>query len=203
MTWWSGHKIVDPAELEQRFSTEDSMAFLEGLPSEEMSEESHAQLDKVREIMDQLPSLEADFLDLYYFRKIKQTSIAEIFGVSQPTVCYRLKRAADRIQFLLQLPVVDPSEMRKRIQPLFADPQDVEIMILMHETTCQSEVAKRLSVSQGFVRHRFLRSLEKLRKTGGFEEYVEMFELISANLNILREVLRPQRGPGMLYVVAP
>jgi len=64
-------------------------------------------------------------------------------------------------------------------------------MTLMYQTTCQSEVAKRLDVSQGLVRHRFIRSIARLSRIEGLLPYVEMYRAIATNLNILREVQRP------------
>ena len=58
----------------------------------------------VRELMADLPLREADFVELYFFNHKTQTDIAEIFKVSQPTVCYRLQRATARIRFVLSLP---------------------------------------------------------------------------------------------------
>lgn len=191
--WWSGQKVLDPTELEARFSNEDGMAFLDTL-SEETSEESLLRMERVRAVLDQLPPREADFIDLYYFKQIKQTDIAAIFGVSQPTVCYRLQRAAARIHFLLSLPDVIITEDSLMATGVFTDPVDVRILYLMQQTTCQSEVAKRLGVSQGFVRHRFIRSLAKLRQVTGMEDYVTLFDMIASHLNILREVQRPTWG---------
>lgn len=201
MTWWSGHKIVDPTEIESRFANEDGMAFLDTIVNEEITEEGTIQLDRVRAVLDQLPPREADFIELYYFLKIKQTDIAEIFGVSQPTVCYRLQRAAARVRFLLSLPVFEVDQIEANVSEVLSDPIDVKIMVLMYETTCQSEVAKRLSVSQGFVRHRFIRSIEKLRKDGSYDDLVGLFDMVSANLNILREVQRTNWGAKVAHVV--
>ncbi len=199
-SWWSGHKIVDPVELESRYSTESGLDQLE-VGSEEMTDEGLAQIERVREVLDQLPPREADFVELYYFKRLKQTDIAEIFGVSQPTVCYRLQRAASRIQFLLNLPDIKLEETEKAVSEVLSDPIDVQVMVLMQSTTCQSEVAKILGVSQGFVRHRFIRSINKLRSVPGKEPFVKMFDLISANLNILREVQRPICGDTVLNIV--
>ena len=162
--WWSGHKVVDPQELESRFSIEDSMSYLDGMATEELSDESLGQLDKVKEVMDLLPDTEADFVNLYYFLKRKQTDIAAIFDVSQPTVCYRLQRATARIKYLLSLPDVAEGEIEEAMSKILTDPLDVSIMLLMYETTCQSEVAARLGVSQGLVRHRFIRTIDKMEK---------------------------------------
>jgi len=181
--------MIDPQEMEIRFSNEDSIANIESI-FEEPSEDSLLLIERVRSIMESLPSREADFIDLYYFRKFKQTDIAMIFGVSQPTVCYRLQRATTRIQFILSLPLVNEQEMEVDLAKVFLDDLDIEIMLLMYETTCQSAVASKLEVSQGLVRHRYLRSIDKLKELEGFEVYYQVFRAISENLNILREVQR-------------
>jgi predicted transcriptional regulator len=198
-SWWSGHRVVDPTDIENRYSTEMGMLYLETLGSEELSDEALAQLERVRAVLDQLPTREADFVDLYYFKKLKQTEIATIFAVSQPTVCYRLQRAALRIQFLLSLPVYTEDRIRSLVAPLLKDDIDTNIMVLMHRTTCQSEAAKVLNVTQGFVRHRYIRSLNKMRVAGPeLEELVRVYDMISENLNILREVQRPTPEPKQI-----
>lgn len=200
MTSWSGHCILDPSEMEARFADDLSFAYFDNI-TEEPSEEDQLQLDHVRAVMDHLPPREADFVDLYYFRKLKQTDIAMLFGVSQPTVCYRLARAADRIRFLLNLPQVNKKLMAEDLASYFSDVLDVQIMVLMWETTCQSETAKQLGVTQGLVRHRFMRTLAKMRNHPKFTKYVAMFDYISANLNILREVQRPLWNDGMIRCI--
>jgi len=199
--WWSGHKVLDPSELESRFSIEDGMAFLDCTGTEEISEESNALLEQVQGVLDHLPPREADFVELYFFRHLKQTDIALIFRVSQPTVCYRLQRAANRIKFLLSLPPLDPGELERVVNNFLDDPLDIQIMLLMYETTCQSEAAKRLGVSQGLVRHRFIRSIDKMKETRGMEKYAGLFQHISENLNILREVQRPAWGPRITHAL--
>ena len=198
--WWSGHKVIDPSELEARFSNEDSFGALDFSISDELSEESSAKLERVRNMLDLLPSREADFIELYYFNHMRQTDIATLFCVTQPTVCYRLQRAASRIKFLMALPNFTLDEIRQSLTGVFKDPLDVEIMLFMYETTCQSEVAKRLNVSQGLVRHRFIRSINKLKTKPDLSELLNVFESISKNLNILREVQRPTL-PNNLFVV--
>jgi len=176
--------------MEAHFSVEDGLAYMDSIFTEP-SDEDLERIELVKQVMESLPPREADFVELYYFRRLRQMDIAVIFGVSQPTVCYRLARAADRIRFLLHLPDVDRAQMQKELTGFLSDPLDVQIMILMWETTCQSEVAKRLGVSQGLVRHRFLRSVGRMRDHEKFHKYVELFDYIAANLNILREVQRP------------
>lgn len=193
---WSG-SMIDPSEIETRFAIEDGMGFMDSIFTEP-SEEALGQIEVVKEYLEFLPDLEADFVNLYFFKKLKQTEIAELFSCSQPTVHYRLQRATARIQFLLQLPKVEEDELVRDLINFLADPLDVKIMTGMWKTTCQSEVAKGLGVSQGLVRHRFLRTIKKLKQAielGGpettrFDLYVQLFEFIAANLNILREVKR-------------
>lgn len=187
MTWYSTG-TVDPSELEARFSEEDSMSYLDSIFTEP-SEESLKLIARVKEIMQDLPPREADFVDLYYFKHFRQTDIAHMFCVSQPTVCYRLQRATFRIQFLLQLPEVKLEDMSSDLGAVLPDELDIKIMILMYQTSCQSEVAKRLGVSQGLVRHRFLRSISRMEKAG-LEFYYEIFVRVSQNLNVLREIPR-------------
>lgn len=249
--------MIDPYDIETRYATEDGMAFLDSI-FDEPSEESREDLEKVRAIMEQLPPREADFVDLYVFHRLKQTDIAAIFRVSQPTVCYRLQRATDRIKYLLQLPQVDEEALQRDIADFLTDPLDVQIMLLMCKTTCQSEVAKQLKVSQGLVRHRFLRTVKKMKdfleapnraeeiaalkatmlsatspqerdvaakqmrkhqdalrvflgkiperlkaRPGvreDFAQYIKLFEFISDNLNILREVQKPILEPKVFII---
>ena len=198
MTRWVGYYTSDPLDIENRFSTEDAFVF----PSATMSEESQQKLERIKGIIDSLPPREADFVELYYFNQLKQTDIAVIFGVSQPTVCYRLQRATARIQFQLSLPVVEKSQLDKDIEGFLADPLDVNIMKLMYETTCQSEVASKLNVSQGLVRHRFIRSIKRMSENSRMSVYAEIFTLISKNLNILREVQRNKVSDEKIYRLA-
>ena len=196
---WFGHQTIDPQELESRFSQEDSIAYLDSILSDEPSKESQELLERVKVIVDDLPAREADFINLYYFNHLKQTDIAEIFGVSQPTVCYRLQRAASRIQFLLDLPVLNIEDLERDLGGFLSDPLDVKIMVLMYQTTCQSEAAKQLGVSQGLVRHRFLRSLSRMEQNPELNDYYQIFVTVSKNLNILREVQRSSKNDVLMY----
>lgn len=200
-SYWCGHKILDPQDMERQFSTEDSLAHLDCTGTEYMSESRTSQLAEVRAVLDSIPPREADFVELYFFKRVRQTAIADIFNVSQPTVCYRLQRAAARIKYLLGLPEHDLGEMRVELSKVLGDPVDVDVMIGMVETTCQSEVAKRMGVSQGFVRHRFLRTIAALEQMPGMDGYVAVFKHVSGNLNILREVQRAKWSEPVIYLV--
>lgn len=184
---WPGHQMIDPTELESRFALESGLAYMDSIFSEP-TEESLARVERIRQVMVQIPTTEADFIMLYYFKNKRQTEIANIFGCSQPTVCYRLKRAAARIRFLLELPEVSLAEIESFLVEQDIKPLNIRIMLLMVELTCQSAVAAELDLTQGKVRHRYVTTVDKLRGVPGSEPFIELFDLISANLVILREV---------------
>jgi DNA-directed RNA polymerase specialized sigma24 family protein len=168
---------------------------------EDTKKYSNSLVTRVKSIIETLPPREADFVELYYFKHLKQTDISNIFQVSQPTVCYRLQRATSRIQFLLNLPEVSVETMRRELIKYLKDSLDVDILVEMYKTTCQSEVAKILNVSQGLVRHRFIRSLKRLEKSPDASDYLKIFKAISNNLNVLREVQKTANEPKMSYVL--
>jgi DNA-directed RNA polymerase specialized sigma24 family protein len=183
------------------FSNEDGLSQFPST-TEELSDESKAELEQVKGVLEKIPPREADFVELYFFQRIRQTTIAELFNISQPTVCYRLQRAAARIRYLLDMPNYDPWLMEQDLRGVLTDPKDIQIMMGMVSTTCQSEVAKGLGVTQGFVRHRYFRSIERLKKMRGMEQYVRVFEHVAGNLNILKETHRSKWAEPVIYVVA-
>lgn len=75
---------------------------------------------------------------------------------------------------------------------------DVAILVGMFRTTCQSEVATTLGLTQGRVRHRFFKAVETLQmaaeKDERYQPYHKIFSAISGGkkFNILREVKLPQ-----------
>ena len=189
MSQWGGHILLDPNDLERMFSDEDSLS---ELPSvwDELQEESLLQLDQVRELLDLLPPREADFIELYFFMRLRQTAIAKLYNVSQPTVCYRLQRGAARLKFLLEMPDYTMEDMERDLRGVISDDTDIRIMLGMVRTTCQSDVARELGVTQGFVRHRFFRTIDRIDQMAGMEEYVKIFRLVAENLNILKNTCR-------------
>ena len=167
-----------------------------------VTDESKIEMSQVKSVLDQIPPREADFVELYFFNKVRQTTIAELFNISQPTVCYRLQRAAARLRYLIEMPVHDLWLMEQDLRGVLSDERDIKIMVGMVQTTCQSEVAQQLGVTQGFVRHRYFRTIDRLKKMRGMERYVEVFEHVAANLNILKETHRSKWSDPVVYVVA-
>mgnify|MGYP002641998512 FL=1 len=182
--------MLDPHDLEARFSAEEGMAYMASIFTEP-SEEAMAKMPEVREVIEVIPPMEADFVEMFYFLGCKQTDIAEIFQVSQPTVCYRLQRAAARIKYLLEIPKITKEQIKGDLAGLLKAEEDGEILWLMYTTTCQSAVAKHMGVSQGLVRHRFLRSLAILQQYPHLALYSEIFTTVLNNPNILRDMTSP------------
>lgn len=193
---------VDPSELANRFSTNDD-------PYDDEPQKEEAELDNVEAILAQgdyedriapllnrIPQREADLISLYYIQKKRQADIAEIFGVTQAAISYRLDRGLQRIKFLLSIPPVTEEDLRRDLPEVFKE-IDVDILIGMWQTTCQSEVASRLGLTQGRVRHRFFKAVKTLKeaaaKDSKFVPYHKVFNAISSKrFNILREVKLPQ-----------
>lgn len=149
---------LDPQELANRFSTEDTFVPIHG-PDEDWK---NLHLDKIKDVLCRLPDREADLIRLYFFKSKRQTDIAEIFNITQAAVSYRLKRALDRIRFLIEIPEVTKDEIFEDLVGVMPTKLDARIFAEMFESTCQSEVAEILDISQGRVRHRFIANLARL-----------------------------------------
>lgn len=152
--------------------------------------------NRIKPLLDRLPPREADLIELYYGKRKRQTDLAAIFNVTQAAISYRLDRGIQRIRFLLSVPELSDPKIRKDLSRLF-EPTDVNVLVGMWQTTCQSEVASRLGLTQARVRHRFFRSVERLKieakKDTRYEPYERVFSAISSrNFNILRAVRLPQ-----------
>jgi hypothetical protein len=198
----SGYVIpVDPAELANRFAAPDALLDDEVVPEPDDAEmaalfSSGDYETKIMPLLDRIPDREADLIILYYVRKKRQAEIAAIFDVTQAAISYRLDRGIQRIKFLLSIPTVTEEDLREDLAAIF-DPIDINILVGMWQTTCQSEVATKLQLTQGRVRHRFFKAVEVLKaaaeRDSRFEPYHCIFSSISSkNFNILRAVQLPQ-----------
>lgn len=181
----SSHIFVqDPSNLSSRFANEDRLGFNHDEPEIDPellaqvqaelspSEEEHIPtggvganqvlFDSMERYLRRIPDREADLITLYYRDGMRQEQIGKLFSITQAAVSYRLHRGIKRIQFLRTIPELSRSEFNEEVAPKF-DEQDCEILWLMYETTCQSKIAKILKLTQGRVRHRFFRALNKIR----------------------------------------
>jgi hypothetical protein len=125
---------------------------------------------------------------------------------------------------------LDEVELEKDLTIFLEDALDLKVMLLLPKTACQSDVARLLGVSQGLVRHRYLRSIEKMQHfviylkdndqdlkynfrkiklwkdedtlLEDFGHYLCYYKFLAANLNILRELYKdPDEVEEPLYEV--
>lgn len=170
--------ISDPNSLSTRYSNADRLGG-EGIDPDldELIEESLApdaeedlidgekkalEFGAIEQYLKRIPEREADLIELYHKDKMKQEQIAKLFGITQAAVSYRLHRGIRRIQFLRTIPELEQDVFQEELGRSFCD-QDMEILWRMYVTTCQSEIAKQMGLTQGRVRHRFFRALQKLK----------------------------------------
>jgi len=181
--------VQDPSNLSARFSNKDRLGCdgeefsIEDMIEERLSPEDEEDsstrpfdFGEIQKYLCRIPPREADLITLYYHNKMKQEQIAKLFGITQAAVSYRLHRGIRRIQFLRTIPLLDRDQFDLELGMKFSD-QDREILWRMYETTCQSEVAKQMNLTQGRVRHRFFRSLSRIKELIAEEAREEQMRL--------------------------
>jgi len=217
----SGYVIpLDPVELASRFPAYDPRCEDEEDEGDLCDEDDETEDDisieefksyfadsedfegRIEPLLERIPEREADLILMYFVHEKRQADIATIFGVTQAAISYRLDRGIKRIKFLLSIPQVTVDDLRSDLPSVFPSAKDgsnidVDILVGMWETTCQSEVATRLKLTQGRVRHRFFKAVKALEEAAGkdsrFSPYFQIFSAIAGkNFNILREVRLPQ-----------
>ena len=189
-------KSMDSFELEGRFSNENRIKYFEDAFPYTFKD--------LEPYLDMLPKKEYDLLILYYVLKKEQKEIAKILRLTQGGVSHRISRAKARLKFLVNVPKFTKDDLFRELPDLF---EELDLIILwgLYETTCQSEVAKRVKMTQSRIRHRFMKNLETLEKVkddGVYKKYFDAFNLISKNnFNILREIKLPKwAAKGLSYI---
>lgn len=146
-------------------------------------------------LLQQLPTREADILFRYHILRETQAEIAATYGLTQAALSYLLSKSMKRINFILTAPLVTEEGMRHDLKEHFS-PEDLNIFVLLWQTTCQSETAVELGLTQGKVRYRFVSALTKLdslcEEIPSLEVYSRLFGLIRVNFCILKEVHLPK-----------
>lgn len=180
-------KNIDSVELENRFSNENRIKYLEeSFPYTFKDLEPYLQM---------LPKKEYDLIIMYYVLKKEQKEIAKILRLTQGGVSHRISRAKSRLKFLVKVPKFSEEDLFEDLKDVF-DELDLKILWGLYETTCQSEVAKRVNMTQSRIRHRFMKDLEileEIKDKEKYKKYYDAFKLISQNnFNILREIRLPK-----------
>lgn len=199
---------IDSVKFESMYSEKDAIKYDE-LRIGNMS------FEDIEPFLHKLPPREIDLVTLYRKYGKNQKDIAKMFSVTQGAISSRLRRAADRLQFLRDLPKITDMEIEMHLSPVFDDPLEIEIIKYMKDTTCQSRTAVLINekfnlieekerMTQVKVRHRFekcLAHLSLLKETDS--KYLRFFTLLSfikKNLYKLHEVKLPHFDRGKYAV---
>ena len=163
--------------------------------TEEEEEQQKIELDllrsKYQELSGLLPERELDMIELSILFEKDQTSIGKIFNVSQGDVSYRIKRLKERSRYLQSLPEVDHKQMEEDLTK-FLGKDLTNILMLLLKYTSQSKVGKMLGLSQGKIRHRYIRSLKRIEdicyENPYFLIYFDYLNKLQGNYNSLRSL---------------
>jgi predicted XRE-type DNA-binding protein len=180
-------KSLDAKDLESKFSTEDKLQYYE---------QSKYSLDDIKPYLSMLPPKEADLILMYYTLKKDQKEIAKILNLSQGGVSHRIARARERLSFIISIPKFSKTEMMEDLQGVLDEEIDFTIMWEIYRTTCQSQVAEIVGMTQSRVRHKYMKNLKILEEKSKVEEnlkvYFDAFSQIAKNFNILHEISLPK-----------
>jgi predicted transcriptional regulator len=200
-------KKMDFTEMNARFSNENAIKY-------ETFTDSFLAYKEIKPFLCRLPPREIDLIELYYNEKKNQKDIAKMFGVTQGAVSSRLSRAKKRLRFLRDLPKISDLDIKRDLNTLFSD-LEIEIILFMIATTCQSKTAQLINdklclydmknrMTQVKVRHRFEKCLAKLKeemiKNTEFKKYYNLLFFIKNNLYKLHEVKLPHFDRGACAV---
>lgn len=194
------YKNMDPLEIESRFSTEKNFFFDQ--------DENQLTYQDFEPFLSKLPSKERDLIKLYYYMDKKQKEIAEIFSVTQGAISHRLSRAKKRLWFLRDMPKLN-EDIGSVLKPYF-EGFEIDLIVTMISTTCQSKTAEILNVkyklvddskmTQVKIRHKFERYIERLKKIkkNSIELAIclKLLSYIRDNLYMMHEVVLPHFDRG-------
>jgi len=195
---------IDSVKFEGMYSEKDAIKYGE-LRIGNMS------FEDIEPFLHKLPPREIDLVTLYRKYGKNQKDIAKMFSVTQGAISSRLRRAADRLQFLRDLPKITDQEIESQLSKVFEDPIEIEIIKCMKDTTCQSRtavlinekfklVADKERMTQVKVRHRFekcLAQLAILKETDQkYTRFYNLMSFIKKNLYALHEVKLPHFDRG-------
>lgn len=152
-------------------------------------------LDKIKSLLDRIPPLERDILELYFFAKKREAQIARMLGLSQQAVSHRMYAAFRRIVFMAAHPDVAPEKMRQDLVVIIVNPRTVDVLCDWAVTSSQTATAQRLSLPLQRIGEHVKGGMKILRvqtsESGVF--YAEYFGRLLKHRNIYREVLAGPR----------
>lgn len=128
-----------------------------------------------------IPALEADAIELYFLRGLPQPSVAEILGMTQQAVSYRILRGIQRVRWHHQYGGLFRAEEliaeAPRLRRHGVSPARVQMLATLWTTGLFSEVARRHRVSADQARDACLGALKAMRRLveqghGRYRRYV-------------------------------
>lgn len=192
------YKSMDPLELENRFSSERNFYY----------EQEEAPVNDLMPFIEKLPEREQNLIEMYIFQEKNQKEIADFFNVTQGAISHRLSRARTRLKFLRDMPKPD-FDLKKALSTHFM-PFEVDVLMMMVDTTCQSRTAKQLNdkyklkgndkMTQVKVRHKFIRFMTKIeslqKKDDKLSVCLKLMKYVKKNLYMMHEVILPHFNRG-------
>ncbi len=158
--------------------------------------DDHPTWDRIASLLDKIPRIEADIIQLYCHTGHSQQQIAALFDrASKSTICYLIRRATKRIRFLLALPVVSPAQLADAIGTLA--PDDVQLCLAMVETTCVEDARRRFRGLSAFcLMRRYDAVIARLRAASErapkrYGDALKTLVMVRDNPRILQEYRQP------------
>jgi len=126
----------------------------------------------------------------------EQSEIAAIFSVSQGDISYRCKRVKERILLWIEIhTMMSESELRDTLYSCGISQQEIKVCLGIYKTTSQSVTAMALGLTQGNVRHIYMRVQKTLKKVGTdtSNKILALLLFLAAKYNSLRSLNAQQR----------
>jgi hypothetical protein len=129
-----------------------------------------------------LPDVEAATLRLNKIKKIKQTTLARIFNVSQPTIHSRIDKAMKRLQFLANYPTFDKPHFNYLLRR-YTTIKDDRYWDLYVSTSFQ-KVAVKYNTTPQLLRKK-VKSFAKSAQWGSSQDFYKVLTLLHDNAEIM------------------
>lgn len=215
-------KFVEPVKTEQRQEIQKRQLVEQVKVTKEFNKK---RFDDLRcrgkafiDYLNQLPPTEQEIYKLYYVECKTQKEIADILDKTQGGISSRIKKMSLRVKFIQDLSKITEKITEDDIEYLkiFFDEFEVDLIMIMARTTCQTTTATILNskyrdnkkMNQGKVRHKWKLIKEKIGSIMSQPEYArlrkfhEVMGFIEENLYMLHEVKFEKRKNHELNVAA-
>jgi len=149
--------------------------------------------------LNRVPPIEADILEMRFRSRLSLAQIATIFErASHSTICYLIDRAVARIRFLISLPAVSNDQLADAVSSV--SPDNVELCVLLSETTSATQTAQRLGITHTTIwrrRNKVIELMRVARRTDPmrYTRPLKLLVMLRDNSRILSEYRQPSHRP--------